>query len=148
MRTLSPYFSPKSAIAPRAFASAIGRSVWTTTGSSFRISALTISSTLWISLGHRLRVGEVESQPIRINARAFLMDMPAEHLAQRRLKQMGRRVVPHDVAPPNGIHARQYFLPDRCLPFRDLSGMEDQPGRALCVCHLDLERAGRYRLPS
>ena len=47
-RTTSPYFSPKSAIAPRFLASAIGRDS-VVTGMAARIFSLTSCSTFWIS---------------------------------------------------------------------------------------------------
>ena len=43
---------------------------------------------------HRLEVHEVEPQPIRRHQRAGLLHVRAEHLAQRRVQQMRRRVVP------------------------------------------------------
>ena len=43
---------------------------------------------------HRLEVDEVEPQPIGRDERARLLDVRAEHLAQRRVEQVRRRVVP------------------------------------------------------
>ena len=43
--------------------------------------------------GDRLKVHEVEAQPIGRDQRARLLDVRAEHLAQRRVQQVRRRVV-------------------------------------------------------
>ena len=46
--------------------------------------------------GDRLGMGEVEAQPIGRDERALLRDVIAEHLAQRLVQQMGRRVIGAD----------------------------------------------------
>ena len=58
-----------------------------------------MSSTFSISsavMGLRMR--EVEAQPIRRDQRAFLRDVIAEHLAQRLVQQMRRRMVGADLS--------------------------------------------------
>ncbi len=92
-RTSSPYFSPKSAIAPvaRASSSAISR---VTTGVFSSSTAFAMSSTAFNLLRrHRLRMREVEAQAIRRNERALLRDVRAEHLPQRFMQKMRRRMV-------------------------------------------------------
>ena len=42
---------------------------------------------------HRLRVREIEAQPVGHHQRALLRHVVAEHLAQRLVQQMGRRMV-------------------------------------------------------
>ena len=92
-RTSSPYFSPKSAMAPeaRASSSAISR---VTTGVFSSSTALAMSSTAFNFFArHRLRVREVEAQPLGRDERALLRDVRAEHLTQRLVQQMRRGVV-------------------------------------------------------
>ena len=43
--------------------------------------------------GHRAGMGEIESEPPRLDQRALLRHMGAEHLAQRLVQKMGRRVI-------------------------------------------------------
>ncbi len=64
---------------------------------------------------------EVEAQPIRRDQRALLLDMRAQHLAQRSMQQVRGRVVGHD-----GLAAlarrpwRQVCRPRRISPFSSL----------------------------
>jgi hypothetical protein len=55
--------------------------------------------------GHRRIVREVEARLLGIDQRAFLLHMAAEHLAQRLVHQVRRRVVAH------GARARQHVHP-------------------------------------
>ena len=48
----------------------------------------------------RLRMHEVEAQPVRRDQRTALRDVIAEHLAQRLVQQMRRRVMGADRGPP------------------------------------------------
>ncbi len=97
-RTSSPYFSPNSARAPeaRASSSAIRRVV---TGEF--CSTIVVGDVLDLLdlLGrHRLGMREVEPQPVGRHQRALLRDVIAEHLAQRLVQQMRRRMVLADGA--------------------------------------------------
>ena len=47
-----------------------------------------------IGARHRMEVDEVEAEPIRRDEGSFLLHVRAEHLAERRVEEMGRRVVP------------------------------------------------------
>ncbi len=49
-----------------------------------------------LGLGDRLVVAEVEAQPVRADVRAGLLDVGAEHLAQRPVQDVGRGVVAAD----------------------------------------------------
>ncbi len=92
-RTSSPYFSPNSARAPDAIASstAISRVV---TGEFCSTMSLAISSTsLELGRADRLGMREIEAQPVGRHQRALLRDVIAEHLAQRLVQQMRRRMV-------------------------------------------------------
>ncbi len=43
----------------------------------------------------RLEMRKIETQPIRRDQRTFLLHVLAEHLAQRRVQQMRRRMIEH-----------------------------------------------------
>src|SRR5690606_15529305 len=61
--------------------------------------------------GQRLRVREVEAQPIRRDERARLADVRAQHLSQRGVEQVrGRVIAPRSVAH-RCVHAGVYRLP-------------------------------------
>ena len=99
-RTRSPYFSPKSAIAPR------GDGVLDALhfGRAPRSLRSTCSLTIVLDLGElgrrdRREVREVETQAVGRDERARLLHVRAEHLAQRRVQQVrGRVVAPRRVA--------------------------------------------------
>ena len=94
-RTTSPYFSPKSIIAPSSRASSMGVRK-ARTGRFSKMRSLTISSTLPRSSGRqRLRVREVEAELVRPNGRAGLAHVVAEHLLERLVQEVGCRVVGH-----------------------------------------------------
>ena len=94
-RTSSPYFSPKSIIAPSLRASSIGVTN-VRTGIASKTFSLTIRSTRSRSSAReRLRMREVEAQLVGPHRRARLLHVVAEHLAQRRVQQVRRRVVRH-----------------------------------------------------
>ena len=92
-RTLSPYFSPNSAIAPAAIASCVDR----TSVCDRRVAAdLLVDDPLdaiELVARDRLEVHEVEPQAIGRDERSGLLHVRAEHLAQRRVQQVRRRVV-------------------------------------------------------
>ena len=58
-----------------------------------------------IVAGERLRIAEVEAQPVGGDQRALLFDMIAEHVAQRRVQQVGGGVIQGDVRPARGVDA-------------------------------------------
>ena len=92
-RTWSPYFSPKSAIAPAAIASCVFfTSVWTARIAQdlFVDDALDLEQLL---ASHGADVHEVEAQPVGRNQRARLLDVLAEHLSKRGMEQVSRCVV-------------------------------------------------------
>ena len=94
-RTSSPYFSPKSIIAPRFRASSIG-TMNVRTGWFSKTASLTRRSTSARSSAvERLRVREVEAELVRPHRRARLVDVVAEHLAQRLVQEVRRGVVRH-----------------------------------------------------
>ena len=102
-RTSSPYFSPNSITAPDFLACSIGITC-ARVGAFCRISAFTRGSTSRIcSLGHRLVVREVEARLLRVDQRALLLHVRAEHLAQRLVHEVGHRVVAHGAGAQHGV---------------------------------------------
>ena len=94
-RTTSPYFSPKSIIAPSFRASSIGVSKMCT-GELRKICSFTRCSTSARSSAlERRRMREVEAQLVGTNGRAGLLHVVAEHVAQRLVEQVRRGVVRH-----------------------------------------------------
>ena len=98
-RTSSPYFSPNSARAPDVDRFVDAPSAASSTGAFCEHDALAMSSTApssssLIGFGWR----EVEAQAVGRDQRAFLRDVIAEHLAQRLVQEMRRRMVGADGA--------------------------------------------------
>ena len=94
-RTSSPYFSPKSIIAPRLRASSIGVTN-VRTGRFSKTFSLTICSTRpRSSARQRLTVREVEAQLVGLDRRARLLDVVSEHVTKSLVEQVGRGVVRH-----------------------------------------------------
>ncbi len=94
-RTSSPYFSPNSIMAPSFCASSIGitRRFVGGIGEDFGIDDVLDAADFRV--GHRLVVHEVEARLVRIDLRALLLHVVAEHFAQRLVHQVGGRVVAH-----------------------------------------------------
>jgi hypothetical protein len=109
IRTTSPYFSPNSAIAPRRLASSSvvvsGR-----TRSLRRIQSLTRSSTPRAPRRSAAGLGEVEAQLVRADVGAGLADVVARALAQRRVQQVGGRVVAGRRVARDAVDARDDAL--------------------------------------
>ena len=67
---------------------------------------------------------EVEPQPVRGDQRASLADVVAEHLAQRRVQQVGCRVIPHNRPPPLGVDRELHGVTDAQHAIGDLDVVE------------------------
>ncbi len=128
-RTSSPYFSPKSALAPSFCASS---------GVMIRVSTGGVLPDVGVDLGldcrellrgHRLAMGEVEAQPVGRDEAAALGDVVAEGPAQRLVQQVGRRVVGADRAPPPVVDGqlRSRAAGERHLPRRGPGGRRGRP---------------------
>ena len=112
-RTSSPYFSPNSARAPDSIASATGMTR-VTTGSFCQTTAFATRSTSVSSASRdRLRVAEVEPQPVGRDERALLGDVVAERQPQRLVQQMGRRMVAADRAAARVVDGERQRVADR-----------------------------------
>ena len=95
-RTMSPYLSPKKAIAPIASASVL---VVSNARAAFVAQRLGVDQPLDLGdllVGDRLVVREVEPQPVGPDVRAGLLDVIAEHAAQRPVQQVRAGVVATD----------------------------------------------------
>ncbi len=94
-RTFSPYFSPKSAMA---WYSLTATSMGTSSMVSTRLLQQNLAvgdvlDLLQLFVGDRGEVREVEAQIVGRDQRAGLLDVGSEHLAQRGVEQVGRRVM-------------------------------------------------------
>ena len=69
---------------------------------------------------------EVEAQPVRRNQRAFLRDVIAEHLAQRLMQQMRRRVVGADRRAARVIDGERERLANLQRPLFHLADVDEQ----------------------
>ena len=154
-RTSLPYFSPKSIIAPSRRASSIGvRNV--RTGIASKTFSLTMPLDPLALLGaERPRVAEVEAQLVGAHGRAGLLDVVAEHLAQRGVQEVGRGVVGHrrearrpgdrarapGSAAPSAAPERLVVadLDEQHLVGAEAEHLDDRVARAARV---ELERAG------
>ena len=102
-RTSSPYFSPNSARAPDAMRVVAAQQA----RDHRRVLQHDVVGDILDPLDflgrHRLGMGEVEAQPVGRDQRAFLRHVIAEHLPQRFVQQMGRRMILPDGAAPRMI---------------------------------------------
>ena len=92
-RTRSPYFSPKSAIAPAAIASSVERTSVCTGVLRYDLLVDDALDRIDLLARDRREVHEVEPQAIGRDERSRLLDVRAEHLAQRRVQQVRRGVI-------------------------------------------------------
>ena len=146
-RTSSPYFSPNSIVAPSFRASSIGVTN-VRTGIASKTFSLTIRSTRSRSSGvSALRVREVEAQLVGPHRRPGLLHVVAEHLAQRGVQQVRRRVVRHrrealatscttaSTRVPAVRSAMAAELDDEHLVVAELEHVDDLEPRLLAVDH-------------
>ena len=56
-----------------------------------------------LGIGQRLAVGEVKAQALGLDQRALLLDVAAEHAAERRMQQVRRRVIARGCPPARGV---------------------------------------------
>ena len=68
------------------------------------------STSLALRLGQRSPVGEVEAQVVGSDQRTGLTDAFAQHLAQRGVQQMGRRVVALGRQTMRRVDSQGHFL--------------------------------------
>ncbi len=141
-RTSSPYFSPKSAIAPRLD----GFVVLHDARRDFDVAPdLVVHEHLDLADlrgRHRLVVREIEARPLRIDERAFLLNVRAEHLAQRRVHEMRRGMVPRRPRPRAGIDVCVHLVADPQPPRAQTALVAEHLGLDLLGV-LDDERAAR-----
>ena len=92
-RTSSPYFSPNSASAPLAMASS-GVIRCVSTGCVLQDHGVDqILDRADLLMRHRLLMREIESEPPGLDQRALLRHMRAQHLAERLVQEMRRRMM-------------------------------------------------------
>ena len=130
---MSPYLSPKNAIAPIAIASSLVVSN-ARTGALARISRLARISICSISsVGHRGVVAEVEAQSIGPDERAGLLDVLAEDVAERVVEDVRAGVVAAGGVAPLDVDRRSGRQARRDLAGRDAGDVAAQT-RAARTC--------------
>ena len=144
-RTSSPYFSPNSIIAPSFCASSIGITrafvacVLEDLGVDERLDAADLV------VGHRRVVREVEARLVGVDQRALLLHVRAEHLAQRLVHQVRRRVVAHRAAARVEVDLRRDRVADRQLAGLHLAVVAEDVGLDLLRVLDREERQARRR---
>jgi len=76
---------------------------------------------------HRLRMGEVEAQPVGGDERARLARVVTQDAVERGVQQVGGGVVAHDVPPSAGVHGRQRRLPLARIALEHAPQVHHQP---------------------
>src|SRR6185437_6311840 len=94
----------------------------------------------------RLRMREIEAQPIRCDQRALLRHVTPEHLAQRCMQQVRSGMIEADRLAARGIDVRLDTLPHLQPTGDELA--EVRIGRAALACILHREARLRRRLPA
>jgi hypothetical protein len=85
--------------------------------------------------GHRCVVREVEAGLVGVDQRALLLDVRTEHRTQRRVHQVGGRVVAHGARAARGVHPGHHRIADRELPLLETTVMAED-------LRLHLQRVG------
>ena len=130
-RTSSPYFSPKSAIAPPVDCLGVGEHLGLDRRRRQHLLADDLADPRHLLGSHRVDTGEVEAQAIGRHQRTSLVRIGAQHLAQRPVQQVGGGVI----AP---IACRRSASTVACACFADL----DEPFRHDSAMHE--EGRGRF----
>src|SRR5579864_2063071 len=72
------------------------------------------------------RTGEVETQALRLNQRAALLNLGAEQVAQSFVEQVCCAVVTHRIFTPLGIDRALYDIAFTHIAFADMAIMNDK----------------------
>ena len=103
---------------------------------------------------HRLVVAEVEAQPVGVDERALLLDVLAEHLAQRPVEEVGGGVVAADGVAPGDVDgggrllARRRSRPRRSGPGGGAGRARRRRCRARRPAGVGRDGAGVAHLPA
>ena len=120
IRTQSPYFSPKSAIAPSASAS----SRVVSSARTWWLPAIQLADPglhgRQLLRGQPLAMGEVEAQLVGAHVGAGLAHVGAQPLAQRRVQQVGGGVVAHGGQAGVALHLARAVSPGADLALERL----------------------------
>ncbi len=116
---MSPYLSPKNAIAPERLGLVLGGLEGADGCVGERLAVGQPFDLLDLLGGDARVVGEVEPQPVGTDPRAGLLDVLAEHLAQRPVQDVRAGVVLADRVAPIGVDRRRRGLSGRDRAGRD-----------------------------
>jgi hypothetical protein len=78
-------------------------------------------------------MGEIETQAISGNQGAFLLHMPAEHLPQRGMEQVGRGMIEHDGTAALFIDARLETIAEAQLTGLELADVRVRRSKSDCI---------------
>ncbi len=140
MRTVSPYFSSKMAMAPRRLASSMER-ISVTTGALPRILLVGhVLDALDLLGGEGPVVGEVEAEHVGADARALLLRVLAEHGAEGPVEDVGGRVVAARGAARGVVDQQRHLVADGEGALADHALVDHQArDRLLRVADLDAQ---------
>src|ERR1700728_2691418 len=94
-----------------------------------------------------LRPAEVEAHAIDPNPRTGLIDLIAEHVFERSLQKMRRRMMPANLTPPRFEDPGADSIPGRKLSLDDAAVMRDRFAHVLRIANVE-ERALLHNLPA
>ena len=118
-RTTSPYFSPKSAMAPSSTAVLIRLDLGCHRDVARDLVVDDRGDVLQLVGSHPFERGEIEAQPVGRHQRPGLLRLFAEHRPQRAVQEMGRRVIAANRRPPFGVDLGPRRLARSHEPFGD-----------------------------
>ena len=89
-------------------------------------------------MGHGLLVREIESEPPGLDQRALLRHMSSQHLAQRLMQEVGRRMMGAGRQAARVVHFEQHFVADlQCALFHHAVMKEESMELLLRVADLE-----------
>ena len=89
---------------------------------------------------------EIEAQPVGRHQRSLLLHVGAEHLAQRRVQQMGGAVIEHSRLAACAVHLRRERVADANAALREASEVRVRGAALLRILH-DEAHPGSGELP-
>ena len=147
-RTSSPYFSPNSARAPERERIVERHQARGDRRILQHDVVGDVLDPLDLLRAHRLGMREVEAQPVGRDQRALLRDVIAEHLAQRLVQQMRRRMVRADGAAARMIDLERERRADLERALLDRAGMHEHvAGLLLGVGDAEAHAVGASSMP-
>src|SRR4029077_3888110 len=92
--------------------------------------------------GDGLEMREIEAQPVGGHQRALLLHVGAEHLAQRRVQQMGGAVIERSRLTAGAVYLSLERVPDTDTALRKLPEVRMRGAALLRILHDEAHRRG------